>query len=67
MNNFKFLYYSQKIMPKILLLPSFTFFFSLGYGAGLLAPVFNRPRAWQVLDAGIGVVMLALAVKLLLL
>ena len=48
-------------------LASFTFFFSLGYGARLLAPVFARPRAWQVLDALIGVVMLALAVKLLLL
>ena len=46
---------------------AFTFFFSLGYGARLLAPVFAHPRAWQVLDAGIGGVMLALAVKLLLL
>lgn len=46
---------------------AFVFFFSLGFGARLLAPVFARPRAWQVLDALIGVVMLALAVKLLLL
>ena len=44
---------------------SFTFFFSLGYGARLLAPVFARPRAWQVLDVGIGIVMWALAAKLL--
>lgn len=29
---------------------SFTFFFGLGYGARLLAPIFARPRAWQVLD-----------------
>ncbi len=46
-------------------LSSFVFFFLLGYGARLLAPVFARPRAWQVLDALIGVVMLALAGKLL--
>ncbi|NOD48260.1 LysE family transporter [Ruegeria sp. HKCCD5849] len=43
---------------------SFVFFFSLGYGAGILSPVFTRPRAWQVLDAGIGVVMLGIALKL---
>ncbi|WP_171120490.1 MULTISPECIES: LysE/ArgO family amino acid transporter [unclassified Ruegeria] len=43
---------------------SFVFFFSLGYGAGLLSPVFARPRAWQVLDVVIGVVMLTLAAKL---
>ncbi len=47
-------------------LASFTFFFALGYGARLLAPLFARPRAWQVLDALIGVVMLSLAVKLAL-
>lgn len=44
---------------------SFTFFFSLGFGARALAPVFARPRAWQVLDAVIGVVMWAIAAKLL--
>lgn len=43
---------------------SFVFFFSLGYGARALAPVMRRPRAWQVLDAGIGLVMWALAVGL---
>ncbi|WP_068243648.1 LysE/ArgO family amino acid transporter [Tritonibacter horizontis] len=47
------------------IIASFAFFFSLGYGARLLAPVFARPRAWQALDAGVGVVMLGLAVKLL--
>ncbi|WP_299894943.1 LysE/ArgO family amino acid transporter [uncultured Ruegeria sp.] len=45
---------------------SFVFFFSLGYGAGILSPVFARPRAWQVLDAGIGVVMLGIALKLVI-
>ena len=43
---------------------SFVFFFSLGYGARILSPVFTRPRAWQVLDLLIGVVMLAIAAKL---
>ena len=45
---------------------SFVFFFSLGYGAGLLAPVFARSKAWQVLDAVIGVTMWTIAIKLLL-
>ena len=45
---------------------SFVFFFSLGYGAGMLSPIFARPRAWQVLDCIIGVVMLAIAAKLVL-
>jgi L-lysine exporter family protein LysE/ArgO len=43
---------------------SFAWFFSLGYGARLLAPVFARPRSWQVLDILIGLVMWALAAKL---
>lgn len=45
---------------------SFTFFFSLGYGASLLAPIFARPRAWQVLDVLIGLTMWAIALKLIL-
>jgi L-lysine exporter family protein LysE/ArgO len=44
---------------------SFVFFFSLGYGARALAPVFARPRAWQVLDLIIGLTMWAIAAKLL--
>ncbi|MGB4593573.1 MAG: LysE/ArgO family amino acid transporter [Coriobacteriia bacterium] len=32
-------------------------FFSLAYGARLLAPLFARPVAWRVLDVVIGVVM----------
>ncbi|MEX0316807.1 MAG: LysE/ArgO family amino acid transporter [Ruegeria sp.] len=43
---------------------SFVFFFSLGYGAGLIAPLFARPRAWQVLDTLIGLTMWAIALKL---
>ncbi|WGW02290.1 LysE/ArgO family amino acid transporter [Tropicibacter oceani] len=45
---------------------SFVFFFSLGYGARLLAPVFARPVAWRVLDLVIGLTMWAIAAKLLL-
>jgi L-lysine exporter family protein LysE/ArgO len=45
---------------------SFVFFFSLGYGAALLAPLFARPTAWRILDVLIGVVMWAIALKLLL-
>ncbi|MBQ7627068.1 MAG: amino acid transporter, partial [Rhodocyclaceae bacterium] len=36
---------------------SFLFFFSLGYGARLLAPIFRRPSAWRVLHALIAVLM----------
>ncbi len=42
------------------------FFFSLGYGARLLAPVFARPVAWRVLDAGVALVMWAIALTLIL-
>ncbi|MFT6452254.1 MAG: L-lysine exporter family protein LysE/ArgO [Halocynthiibacter sp.] len=44
---------------------SFFFFFSLGYGARLLRPWFAEPRAWRWLDAGIGLVMWAIALGLL--
>ena len=44
---------------------SFTFFFSLGYGAQLLRPLFARPGAWRVLEFGVGVVMWAIAAKLI--
>lgn len=47
-------------------LASFVFFFSLGYGARALAPLFRRPSAWRVLDIGIGVIMWAIAAKLIL-
>lgn len=44
---------------------SFTFFFGLGYGAKRVAPLFARPRAWQILEAVIGIVMFAIAAKLI--
>ena len=42
-------------------LSSAVWFSALGYGARWLAPLFEKPRAWQVLDALIGAVMLLLA------
>lgn len=44
---------------------SFVFFFSLGYGARLLRGIFEKPRAWQVLEVLIGLIMWAIAIKLL--
>ncbi len=45
---------------------SITWFTALGFGAAYLRPVFARPRAWQVLDLVIAVVMATLAVALVL-
>lgn len=45
---------------------SFVFFFSLGFGARLLAPFFARPAAWRVLDVVVGLVMWGIAAKLVL-
>jgi L-lysine exporter family protein LysE/ArgO len=43
---------------------SVLWFSALGYGARWLAPLFARPRAWQVLDVIIGLTMLVLAAGL---
>lgn len=43
---------------------SFTFFFLLGYGARTLRPLFADPRAWRVVECGVGVLMFALALRL---
>ncbi len=48
------------------ILASFLFFFSLGYGARLLQPIFRKPRAWQILDFIIFIVMISIAISLLL-
>lgn len=45
---------------------SFAFFFALGYGARLMAPLFARPAAWRVLDTGIGIIMWTIAARLAL-
>lgn len=45
---------------------SFAFFFSLGYGARLLTPLFASVTAWRLLDGATALVMFAIAARLLL-
>lgn len=45
-------------------LASIGWFAGLGWGARLAAPRLATPRAWQVLDVLVGLVMLAIAVRL---
>ena len=40
---------------------SFFFFFALGYGARSLRPLFAKPKAWNILDALVGILMFYLA------
>lgn len=46
-------------------LASVLWFTGLGYGARALKPLFERPAAWRVLDAGIALTMFALGFGLL--
>ncbi len=48
------------------MLSSFVFFFGLGYGARVLRRPFASPLAWRFLDLFVGVVMWAIAAKLIL-
>ena len=43
---------------------SFIWFYALGYGARILEPLFKNPKAWQMLDALIGIVMALLGLSL---
>lgn len=45
---------------------SFLFFFSLGYGAAWLRPLFARPSAWRILEGLVAAVMGSIALKLVL-
>ena len=45
-------------------LASFVFFFSIAYGAKLLAPIMKRPSSWRILDSLIALVMFFIAIKL---
>ena len=45
---------------------SFVFFFSLGYGARVLRPIFARPTSWRILDVIIAIVMWSIAAGLLI-
>jgi L-lysine exporter family protein LysE/ArgO len=46
---------------------SVAWFVAVGYGARLLSPVFAKPIAWRVLDLVIAAIMVAIAVRLVLL
>jgi threonine/homoserine/homoserine lactone efflux protein len=48
------------------MLGSVLWFSALGFGARLLAPWFEKPIAWRILDSLIALVMLGLALSLLL-
>ena len=43
---------------------SFVFFFSLAYGAKLLAPIMQKPPSWRTLDFLIALIMFTIAIKL---
>jgi len=45
---------------------SILWFVLLGFGARLLAPVFDRPRSWRLLDVFTAVVMVAIGLRVLL-
>ena len=45
---------------------SWFFFFSLGYGARVLIPVFANPKAWKVLDVVIALIMWSIAISLMM-
>lgn len=45
---------------------SFVFFFTIGFGARLLRPVFANPTAWRVFETVIGLTMWAIAARLFL-
>ena len=45
-------------------LASFVFFFSLAYGAKMLAPIMKNPNSWRILDIVIAIIMFSIAFKL---
>jgi len=47
-------------------LASFVFFFSLAYGAKLLAPKMKSPSSWRILDCLIAFIMFIIAFKLMI-
>ncbi|AIY42000.1 Transporter [Collimonas arenae] len=48
------------------MLASLVFFFSLGYGAALLRPIFAKPVSWRILEVVVGITMWTIAYKLLI-
>ena len=47
------------------MLASWLFFFSLGYGAKFLSPLFNQNLSWKILDLVIGVIMWSISFSLI--
>jgi L-lysine exporter family protein LysE/ArgO len=43
---------------------SFVFFFSLSYGAKMLAPIMKNSNSWRILDGLIAIIMFSIAFKL---
>jgi L-lysine exporter family protein LysE/ArgO len=56
---------SQATFAAGAILGSFLFFFSLGYGAGWLRPVFSRSSSWRLLEGAIAAIMAAIALRLI--
>lgn len=48
------------------MLSSCIWFFGLSYGARFLAPLFENPKAWKILDGLIGCIMWAIATSLII-
>ncbi|EPG40843.1 LysE/ArgO family amino acid transporter [Acinetobacter colistiniresistens] len=48
------------------ILASWMFFFALGYGARVLLPLFKKASSWRVLDVLVGLMMWAIATKLII-
>lgn len=46
-------------------LASITWFFSLSFGAGKLAPLFKKKKTWQILDFVIGIIMVLIIIQLI--
>lgn len=48
------------------ILASWIFFFSVGYGAKMLLPLFKRATSWKILDVLIGITMWTIATMLII-
>ena len=56
----------EKIFAAGAMSASVLFFFALGYGAGLLRPIFANPRNWRIFEGAIAALMWFIGLKLLL-
>jgi len=62
----KFVPYERVLFAAGAALASFVFFFSLAYGARLLAPKMKNQITWKILDIMIAVIMFSLAFGMLI-